>query len=233
MWTTTTCRRTRYTKKLINTQLFQQQRSEKWKSLTFEEHIKKHLDEVQNLLKRRILNDTAIQEFAKDPNLSLYAYGAYSSYLRLWMASFPRDRIKIIQGEALFKNPSRVLESTQNFLSIPIILKEKDFIRSDEYHYQCLKPWWMVDQDPSNSSTLLKWSNKTPFLCYIGGAGEMQFTDRNLLPSEFAAGTLKKFYDPYNRDLFTMIKTKWRWKKNFSKSSLQRNNSSNEYFYIP
>jgi hypothetical protein len=86
-------------------------------TLSFEEAIER---EDQRLAgeEERLRDEPGYYSF----NHHRYSYvrrGLYLEQLRRWTARFPRERLLVLQSEALFREPAKVIGRVQDFLGLP------------------------------------------------------------------------------------------------------------------
>ena len=63
--------------------------------------------------------------------------GFYYHHLQEWFRYFPRDRLHIVDGVRLRKEPWRELQAIETFLGVPVTTREVDFIFDEDKGFYC------------------------------------------------------------------------------------------------
>ena len=118
--------------------------------------------------------------------------GFYALHMSRWLESYDRSNMLIVNGGDLMENPGRVVERMQEFLELPKLLLESDYVRDPETGFFCLKHPMTGELSCLHSEKMRTRNGKTKVL-------------------HSTLEQLRRFYAPANEHLFEMIGERFDW----------------------
>lgn len=138
--------------------------------------------------------------------------GMYSNYLERWRALFPMNQFHFVDGENLISNPYEELNKLELFLGLKSVIRKEDFVFNAKKGFFCLvsgldRPQDLVTQY-HNAGLGAKQARPdfgTPN-CLSRSKGRRHVKVKKELLEE-----LKKFYEPYNEYLYSLVGHNFNW----------------------
>lgn len=131
----------------------------------------------------------------------------YSQHFLTWLKLFPFQRIHIVDGDNLTKQPFKEVSAVEQFLDIGTYFKDKDFIFNSSKGFYCFK------QDPSSlNSDSVKLSGPVTVtepeeMFCLGKKKGVQHVDVSDILIQF----FKQYFKPYNEKFYQISKRKFDW----------------------
>ena len=165
----------------------------------FESYVKKSVPSLQLQLSK--LNKPEQEDFLLkiwDSKLECILAGLYSVHLQRWMRYFNESQMLILNGEDFMKNPGPEYIKLQKFFGVEQRIQPKHWIRDDVTGHFCL-------QFPNNNSKI-----HCPAKTRRKGRTRSKTTPATP-PSDKTWSILRKFYQPFNEELYKILNKTFHW----------------------
>lgn len=113
--------------------------------------------------------------------------GMYSLYFQRWIRTFPRDQIHIVDGDNLITDPFSEVQKIEEFLGLDHRILKKNFYYNDTKGFFCVR-------------------NETADKCLNDSKGR-----KHPDVSPEVVKTLRRFYEPHNRQFFRQARLTFDW----------------------
>lgn len=138
--------------------------------------------------------------------------GMYSNYLERWRALFPMNQFHFVDGENLISNPYEELHRLELFLGLKPVIRRENFVFNAKKGFFCLVAGIERPQDlatRSNNAGSGAKQARPDFgapNCLSRSKGRRHVKVKKELLEE-----LKKFYEPYNEYLYSLVGHNFNW----------------------
>ena len=108
--------------------------------------------------------------------------GIYVLHLKKWLEYFPLEQILILDGEKLILDPFSILQKVEKYLNLQPFIRPDHFVFDKNKGFMCIK-------------------ENSKILCLGETKGR-----KHIFVSNDVKNKIKEFYEPYNKQLFELIK---------------------------
>ena len=74
-----------------------------------------------------------------DPNAQIVRNSRYSEHLRVWMEKFNSTQLKIVDGDALVREPALILNEVEHFLNVTSQITASNFVYNETKGFFCMR----------------------------------------------------------------------------------------------
>ncbi|XP_065065873.1 heparan sulfate glucosamine 3-O-sulfotransferase 5-like [Rhopilema esculentum] len=127
-------------------------------------------------------------------NMPFIQNSLYSNHLKRWLKYFPMRQIHIVNGDDLIKHPGEEVIKVQKFLNLDVEITKQDFFFSKKKKFYCLKNRKLNQHITKDIICLGKSKGRT----------HPPVSQRTL-------EAMKKFYRPYNEQLYKITGIDFGW----------------------
>ncbi|XP_077976289.1 heparan sulfate glucosamine 3-O-sulfotransferase 6-like [Styela clava] len=171
---------------------------------TFDSYLDFYLDRVN---RSTSLNTSTtlynhMSNYYKDHAATLLTTGFYSVFLPRWTELFNSSRLMVISGEDILNNPGVQMERIQDFLGIPKLLREGDFVKNPSNGFFCVRPWWKNYNFTAETNSVAGWEENLS--CLSKTKGRTRHKDGGMDANIKHVARLKALFEPFNEELYQM-----------------------------
>lgn len=140
----------------------------------------------------------------------LFSKGMYQAYTEPWLSRFNKSQLLILNGDEWITDPGKLIERVQKFLDVPVLLKQKDFMKTDDGFF-CFKRWWNATYNPAyeQNGLVVTSPDGDELFCLNSGKGRTRNGVRSMHNKTYVK--LRQLFRFQNYKLFDMIGESFNW----------------------
>lgn len=151
---------------------------------------KKYLQHSDDYLTKELMSESMNRNMQHIVTSGLYFY-----YLRQWLEIYKLgENLLVLDGEDFLKSPWIAVEKAQDFINIPKLITEENFVK-DSSGFYCRKKWAEAEED-IHKRCMSKRSK-----------GRSRFSTE----SKWNPEPLRKYFSLHNKKLFNLLGVTFDW----------------------